>query len=98
MAQIERPERKVHVVTPDIGEGAAAKVPPVPPVEVRPVGVVGLLRNGAEPEVPIEIFWNGRWEPGVTFSSAGAGADPDVYFTDFADRTRTNEFHNAAIV
>ncbi len=98
MAQVERPEREIHIVTSDIGEGTATKVPPVPPVEVRPTGVVWLFRNGAEPEVPIKIPWDGCRELGVTFSSAGAGSDPDVDFADFADRTRADEFHNPAIV
>ena len=45
MAQVECPEGKVHVVTSDISKGASAKVPPMPPMEVCPAGVVGLFRD-----------------------------------------------------
>ena len=57
-----------------------------------------MFRNGAEPEVPIKVSWDGCRELGVTFPPPGAGADPDVDFADFADGTRTNEFDNTAIV
>ena len=98
MAQIECPEGKVHVVTSDIGKGASAKVPPMPPVKVCPAGVVGLLGNGTEPEIPIEVPWHSCWKLLVTCSPAGAGANPDVDLMDFANRAGANQLHNPAVV
>src|SRR5687767_11128147 len=94
MMQIERPEWQVHEVTPEVRERTAAKMPPVPPVEVRPFGMIRLLFDGAEPQVPIEVFGHGR-EFLVALLATVVGTDPHMHFAHLADGAASDKFHDA---
>src|SRR3989454_517323 len=54
VAQVERPERRIHGVTSDVSQRAGAEVPPAAPLERRVGRVVRARRGGAEPQVPID--------------------------------------------
>src|SRR5439155_1263897 len=54
VAQVERPERRIHRVAGDVAQGTGAEVPPTAPLERRVRGVIGAGRGGAEPQVPID--------------------------------------------
>ncbi len=72
-------------------------MPPVPPVEMRPFGMVGLFLDGSEPEIPVEVFRRGG-EFLEAFLAPVATPDPDVHFADFPDRPGPDQFHHAPVV
>ncbi len=98
VAQLEGPERQVHVVAGHVAQRALAEVPPAAPLGgmITPVGI-GSLGRWAQPEVPVQL--RRRLLPfGRAVAAAPALADPDVDFGDVADRAGLNDFDDAAIV
>src|SRR5439155_17595973 len=57
VAQVERPERRIHRVTGYVAQGAGAEVPPAAPLERRVRRMVRPRGGRAEPQVPIDPGW-----------------------------------------
>src|SRR6266480_7250269 len=54
VAEIERPERRVHRMTGDVAERAGSEIPPAAPLEWRVGRIVGPLGYGTEPQIPVQ--------------------------------------------
>src|SRR5947209_2061692 len=95
--KVERPVGDIDVMAGHVGEGAAAEIPPAAPEEGVVGAVIGTVRRGTEPEVPGDVFRNGRR---VFGSVAGSvfGTDPDVHFTYRADGAGFNQLDDAAVI
>lgn len=82
-----------------VSNGAGAEVPATAPFEGDVIRVVGAFRCGAEPEVPVECFWDG-WRPSWAFCSlwppAVGAIGPDMEFFDLADGAGADDFDGAA--
>ena len=82
-----------------VSDGPGAEVPATAPFEGDVIRVVWAFRCGAEPEVPVECFWDG-WRPSWAFFSlwppAVGAIGPDVEFFDLADGAGTDDFYSAA--
>src|SRR5688500_11930025 len=55
VAQVQGPMREVHKMTAEIGQRAAAKSPPVTPVQWDKLGIVRPLRHRTEPKIVMEV-------------------------------------------
>src|SRR6267143_4045188 len=53
-AEIEGPVGGVHDVARHVAQRAGSEVPPAAPLERGVGGVIGSLRSGPEPEIPVE--------------------------------------------
>src|SRR5262245_19474222 len=63
VAQFEREESEVHVVTPHIAERASSKIPKHAPGERHTTFVKLAPRRGTQPKIPVESFGHSlaRW-------------------------------------
>ncbi len=59
--------------------------------------MIGLLLDGTEPQVPVEMGRNRR-EGFVAFLAAESANDPDVHLADLPDRTAPDQFDHPAVV
>ena len=96
IAQVEGPERQVHVVAAEVGQRAAAEIPPVAPIEMEVRRVERPHRRRPDPQIVVDR----RRRRALLDAHArpNAAAHPHVHARDRADLAGLDDLDDAAIV